>query len=692
MNGSKTNSFAFRIGVDWTKIIIASLLLCLMFSFNAFAQNETLDEDSAAALIEELIEDLEKEVTNERIVNKVIEKWESRDLAGKTKMQAINSFFGDMLSSGVDPSTAGKLMSIWTTRFKKTNVEGPKPTPEPKETPETEDEPEPTPQPKKTPVQVSAQNCEEGFVAGSDRSCVRQVMAYLKDNIANTEIQQLTAQNGWAVATRQQVTTAWEKGVLDQFAFLRIDTGDYCVPIQKDVNSFKRGTNCGDNRGNQGFLYVLAPRQVATNPTVTNPTEPSPTEDMIDLGAPPLSDNDMTQVMKWIAVRTTAQRLPFCWKETYGRTAGTPMICKPGYNQDTAGLCYQKCQPDERGIATFCYKNCPQGLPDNGLYCEKRGEYGRGAGYVIWNEDKCNRENPQGCEKSGALWYPKCKPGYSPFGCCLCKPSCPQGWEDIGVSCKKPNYARQVLPLTECPAGTERNGALCYPLCRENFGGNGPVCWQKCPSQQSWDCGAACATNQKECAMAVLKQVTAPIMALISIVSLGSASAATAPAKAAQVAASVSKLAAGLAKVKKALTAVKGSVEALVGGAKNLANIQKAVKIGSKLYVAGSAIGREVDLFSKEFADNFDQWTSPEIAREIDQRFGKEAAFQIKRQWGLRHLTLMLEADGFATGKNVLSLVSIADPTGLVAVAEAFMQPICKPDFPFPKVAALYNR
>ncbi|MDQ3179206.1 MAG: hypothetical protein M3Q33_01675, partial [Acidobacteriota bacterium] len=156
--------------------------------------------------------------------------------------------------------------------------------------------------------------------------------------------------------------------------------------------------------------------------------------------------------------------------------------------------------------------------------------------------------------------------------------------------------------------------------------------------------------------------------------------------------ASATKLAVAAAKVAKAFKAVKGSVEALVGGAKALANIKKVVKVGGKLYVAASAIGREVDLFSREFAENFEVWTTPEIAKEIDQRFGKEAAFQIKRQWGLRHLTLMLEADGFATAKNVLSLVSIADPTGLVAVGEAFMHPICKSDVRFPTVTALYNR
>lgn len=38
------------------------------------------------------------------------------------------------------------------------------------------------------------------------------------------------------------------------------------------------------------------------------------------------------------------------------------------------------------------------------------------------------------------MFYPKCKPGFHSFGCCICTPDCPDGWTDIGVSCKKPNY------------------------------------------------------------------------------------------------------------------------------------------------------------------------------------------------------------------------------------------------------------
>ena len=33
------------------------------------------------------------------------------------------------------------------------------------------------------------------------------------------------------------------------------------------------------------------------------------------------------------------------------------------------------------------------------------------------------------------------------------------------------------VPISSCPADKEKDGLLCYPLCRDNFDGVGPVCW-----------------------------------------------------------------------------------------------------------------------------------------------------------------------------------------------------------------------
>jgi hypothetical protein len=45
-------------------------------------------------------------------------------------------------------------------------------------------------------------------------------------------------------------------------------------------------------------------------------------------------------------------------------------------------------------------------------------------------------------------------------------------------NCWKRAYGRGVgKPIHTCEEGWEKNGALCYPLCEEDYHGLGPVCW-----------------------------------------------------------------------------------------------------------------------------------------------------------------------------------------------------------------------
>ncbi|GMI43038.1 hypothetical protein TrCOL_g2443 [Triparma columacea] len=61
-----------------------------------------------------------------------------------------------------------------------------------------------------------------------------------------------------------------------------------------------------------------------------------------------------------------------------------------------------------------------------------------------------------------------------------------------GGVCWKDSYGRGVgRPIHSCPSDQEKNGALCYPLCKENYYGVGPVCWENC--KDGWvDEGALC--------------------------------------------------------------------------------------------------------------------------------------------------------------------------------------------------------
>jgi hypothetical protein len=125
-----------------------------------------------------------------------------------------------------------------------------------------------------------------------------------------------------------------------------------------------------------------------------------------------------------------------CYKAPYGRGAGRIPDKKPCSAWNSA----------YRDDGTSCWLDT----------------YGRGSGYAIWNEGKCKKENPAtGCEKWGAMYYPKCKSGYHNVACCLCEPN---GGPGIKVT---------AFQRYQCRADEELNGALCYPKCNPGYHANG---------------------------------------------------------------------------------------------------------------------------------------------------------------------------------------------------------------------------
>ena len=120
--------------------------------------------------------------------------------------------------------------------------------------------------------------------------------------------------------------------------------------------------------------------------------------------------------------------------------------CGFGEDSNGAGLCYPACKPGYE-VATWniCRQTCPAGYPDDGAYCRK--SYDRGVGYVLWHADRCRADNPGGCEKCGAIWYPNCRAGYhsscwQPTMCHNDVRECPPGMTNIGISCQKDHYWR----------------------------------------------------------------------------------------------------------------------------------------------------------------------------------------------------------------------------------------------------------
>ena len=64
---------------------------------------------------------------------------------------------------------------------------------------------------------------------------------------------------------------------------------------------------------------------------------------------------------------------------------------------------------------------------------------------------------------------------------------------DDGTSCWLDAYGRGAGILPGCADDEEKDGALCYPKCKDGYKGVGPVCWQRsCPSDKPLKRGAMC--------------------------------------------------------------------------------------------------------------------------------------------------------------------------------------------------------
>ena len=100
---------------------------------------------------------------------------------------------------------------------------------------------------------------------------------------------------------------------------------------------------------------------------------------------------------------------------------------------------------------------------------DKKLSYGRGVGTI---PSSCPSHRP---DKWGGLCYKRCRDGYRPFGCCLCK----RGWS---------SYPRGVGVVPKsCPSSKpDKHAGLCYKKCRTEYKGvsfDWCACLSSMPSQ-----------------------------------------------------------------------------------------------------------------------------------------------------------------------------------------------------------------
>ena len=260
-----------------------------------------------------------------------------------------------------------------------------------------------------------------------------------------------------------------------------------------------------------------------------------------------LAESSYKVYIHWGLKEIAAANLPgFCWRKSYGRGVGRPLsTCRDGETKSGA-LCYPKCKDGYKAVGPVCWQDCPSGFRDDGMFCAKPKPYGRGAGYP-WKfgdtafslngaRQRCAAANPGGCEKWGAIIYPKCKTGFHAAACCVCSPDCPtgSGMTDIGVSCAKQSYGNGWGTTLKCKPGEDEDAALCYDKCKLGYSGVGPVCWQQCPAGMV-NCGMGCAKSSEACGSSVGEMIVAPLEMVASIAGLvataGGSAAATSAVK-----------------------------------------------------------------------------------------------------------------------------------------------------------------
>jgi hypothetical protein len=164
-------------------------------------------------------------------------------------------------------------------------------------------------------------------------------------------------------------------------------------------------------------------------------------------------------------------------KDTYGRGAGTPMICGPD-KERKGELCYPKCRTGPNGEEIYkssaleCEGACPTGTRNTGFTCLQPIH-----AYIPGN--KCS--NP-----FKACFYQRqdCRDGYT-FRGTTCNEECRPGFTfRSGAAgsafCDKPRnrYSRagNATVPDQCPEGKKKDAALCYKPCKPGYRGQGPTC------------------------------------------------------------------------------------------------------------------------------------------------------------------------------------------------------------------------
>jgi hypothetical protein len=132
---------------------------------------------------------------------------------------------------------------------------------------------------------------------------------------------------------------------------------------------------------------------------------------------------------------------------------------KEDHTQEEGGLCYKPCVAEYKSDgATICYRQYPQ-FEANGQGHTLTSITKR----IYPDPGEVLTDCPNG-EKQGALCYPRCREGFEGI-LTVCRKNCPAGTNQTVVRCEKASYGRGVGRIPDkapCAAGWRDDGTSCW--------------------------------------------------------------------------------------------------------------------------------------------------------------------------------------------------------------------------------------
>jgi len=379
----------------------------------------------------------------------------------------------------------------------------------------------------------------------------------------------------------------------------------------------------------------------------------------------------------------------FCYKQ--GGDAGyIPTNCSSGFFR-SAALCYQNCNAGYTFVLGVCWKNCDSGFTDTGSTCLQNCN----SGYTDTGLT-CLQNCSSGYRDMGLTCLSSCESGYTDTGL-TCLQNCSDGYKDMGLTCFhwdwfhsrsywKSSYSKSTYGKSSY--GKKSIWKSSYiPSSYTNFdsrvqcntGGYKPLgsalCYRDCANLGMSNCGiGACALDNTACAAGIVIMLVNIGMGFAEFVSFVVSLGLDTPA-----AESTNQAKAGVSN-----TANNASKDVQLG----LQNVQK---------MAANSVAR-ASFLSRVEAIAVEKLGSYVQTQTINLVCGSVGNMILNNVQGAKAIAFnpaALDPTGIASAvqncqgplatgndqlvcaKSIMNAVSTIDPTGIVSIAAALVEPIC---------------